>query len=296
MNRRRAFSLIELVVVLAIMAVLTGLLLAGVQRVRRAAVNAACQHKLRQVALGLHAMHDTNGQFPPGHRSYFHRDVMPYTGWPLSLLPYVEQAGLYDQSRQAFRTTVYPFDGPPHVGLGTVVPAYVCPADPRIQTAQVSHRTHKLAAFTSYLGVAGANYRSRDGILFQNSAVKMADVTDGLSCTLLLGERPPSPDFQFGWWYAGIGQRGTGSTDMTLGVREVNIQPITSGSPCGPGTYSFGESTFADPCGVFHFWSPHGGGANFALGDGSVRRIRYAGAGLLPALASRAGGDGGDLP
>ena len=151
-------------------------------------------------------------------------------------------------------------------------------------------------AFTSYLGVCGKDYSTKDGILFHNSRTSLADVTDGTSNTLLLGERPPSSDFQFGWWYAGVGQRRTGSADLILGVCEQNLQPIISGSPCGPGAYSFRASQFSDPCGMFHFWSPHSGGANFAIADGSVRFIGYGAAQLLPAIASRAGGETVSVP
>ena len=62
-------------------------------------------------------------------------------------------------------------------------------------------------ALTSYLGVEGLNYLSRDGILFLNSKIRLTEITDGTSSTMIVGERPPSADFQFGWWYGGTGQR-----------------------------------------------------------------------------------------
>ena len=124
----------------------------------------------------------------------------------------------------------------------------------------------------------------------------MQAIADGTSNTLMLGERPPSADFQFGWWYTGVGQRGTGSADLILGVREANLQPIVSGSTCGPGNYPFKPSRFDDACGMFHYWSLHIGGANFAFADGSVHFLRYASNDILPALASRAGGEEVVLP
>ena len=126
---------------------------------------------------------------------------------------------------------------------------------------------------------------------------RMSSITDGTSHTLLVGERPPSADLQFGWWYAGIGQRFTGSADHVLGVREPNLQPVMVGSACGPGNYPYTSALgFDDPCEMFHFWSPHPGGANFALADGSVRFLRYAADPILPALASRAGGEAVAVP
>jgi prepilin-type processing-associated H-X9-DG protein len=148
-----------------------------------------------------------------------------------------------------------------------------------------------LVAVTSYLGVSGReSVADRSGMLFQDSATRLLDATDGTSNTLLLGERPPSADFQFGWWYAGTGQKLSGSADLVLGVREPNLQPIVSGSACGPGNYPFQAARgFDDPCGTFHFWSPHPGGSNFAMADGSVRFLRYSADPIMPALATRDG-------
>jgi prepilin-type processing-associated H-X9-DG protein len=222
---------------------------------------------------------------------------MPFSGWPLAIVPFLEQQALWEQARTAYRFVPLPFVNPPHTGLSTVVQAYICPSDGRIVTAQVSLRTHTLAAFTSYLGVSGTNTPAKDGVLFQDSRVTLVDVADGTTGTLLVGERPPSADFQFGWWYAGVGQRFTGSADMILGVREPNWQPIVSGSKCGPGNYPFMPADgFDDPCGMFHFWSPHPGGANFAFCDGSVRFLSYSADPVMPALATRAGGEAVSVP
>lgn len=148
-----------------------------------------------------------------------------------------------------------------------------------------------MVALTSYLGVSGLDYSAKDGVLYQDSRVRIADVLDGTSNTLLFGERPPSADYQFGWWYAGTGQQLTGSADVILGVRELNIMPIVAGSVCGPGRYQFGPSSPSDPCAWYHYWSLHAAGASFAMSDGSVRFVRYEAARTLPALASRAGGE-----
>jgi prepilin-type processing-associated H-X9-DG protein len=130
----------------------------------------------------------------------------------------------------------------------------------------------------------------KDGVLLRDQAIRLSDITDGTSQTLLAGERPPSANFQFGWWYAGAGQRFTGSADMILGVRERNLLQVTKGS-CPPGTYSFISGRTDDQCDMFHFWSLHSGGANFVFADGSVHFLGYAADSILPALASRAAGD-----
>jgi len=296
---RRGFTLIELLVVIAIIAILIGLTLAAVQRVRAAAARADCQNRLRQLALALHQHHDTRNALPPGHQFVLTGPGgMPLSGWTIPILPFLEQQPLQTQATEAYRKQIFPFFPTPHSGLSTVVPAFLCPADPRVTSAQVAQKSKTLAAFTSYLGVAGADaVTGRTGVLYQGSTTRFADVTDGLSGTLMLGERPPSADFQFGWWYAGTGQKLSGSADLVLGVREQNLQPIVSGSTCGPGNYPYRPAQgFDDPCGMFHFWSPHPGGANFALADASVRFLRYDADPVMPALASRAGGEAAAVP
>jgi len=289
-RNRAAFTLIEILVVIAIIAVLVGLTLSAVQRVRAAAARLSCQNNLKQIGLAVHNYHDTHQSLPIGHRSLFQPDRKPFTGWTLDILPYIEADPLYSQSMAAFKKQPLAFT-PPHAGLSTVFKLYTCTADGRLSTSQTSARTNNVVAFTSYLGVAGKDYQSKDGALVQDQRFNLLAITDGTSNTLLIGERPPSTDFQFGWWYAGVGQRLSGSADLILGVREQNLQPIISGSKCGPGAYPFRESRFDDPCGMFHFWSPHSGGANFLLADGSVRLLSYGANDLMPALASRAGGE-----
>src|SRR5437868_14207031 len=94
--KRRGFTLIELLVVLAIIAVLTGLLLPAVQKVREAAARASCLNNLHQLATGLHNAHNAQERFPPFYGTY--ADARNATVF-FSLLPYVEQGSLYNQTR-----------------------------------------------------------------------------------------------------------------------------------------------------------------------------------------------------
>jgi prepilin-type processing-associated H-X9-DG protein len=77
---------------------------------------------------------------------------------------------------------------------------------------------------------------------------------------------------------------------MLLGVRERNIGARYA-SWCAAGPYHFVPGTVSEQCDLFHFWSPHPGGANFAFADGSVHFLRYDADAILPALATRAGGE-----
>jgi hypothetical protein len=292
---RAAFTLIELLVIIAIVAILLGLIVAAVQKARESASRAQCTNNLRQLGLALHQHHDSREMFPPGMRYRNGGDPYKMMSWLTQVLPYLEQQELWAISERAYRQSSSPFANPPHVGLATVMGGFACPSDSRAASVQIAARDGFSIALTSYLGVEGKNVYSQDGILFRDSRVGIRDITDGTSQTLLVGERPPSADFQFGWWYAGAGQQFTGSADMVLGVQEQNI--VNYGfAPCRRGAYEYGPGQINDQCDMFHFWSVHPGGANFMCADGSVHFLTYSAAPLLPALASRAGGEITGIP
>ncbi len=290
MKTRSGFTLIEGLVVISIISALLALLLPAVQRARDAAARTQCSNNLHQIGLAIQQHHDSQKVFPVGMRWQNGKDPQRMASWLTQILPYIEQQALWKATQAAYRQTRKPINNPPHIGLSTVIPLFVCPADGRGFQQQVAQRERVAIALTSYLGVEGQNVETLDGILFRDSRVRIVDVTDGTSNTLLVGERPPSPDFQFGWWYAGAGQRFTGSCEMVLGVREKNLLRVTAGS-CPPGDYSYGPGSINDLCSMYHFWSPHSGGAYFLFADGSVRYLRYDVEPLLPALASRQGGE-----
>jgi prepilin-type processing-associated H-X9-DG protein len=280
----------ELLVVIAIIGVLIALILPAVQKVRAASLRIECLNHLKQIGLAAHQYHNTAGSFPAGMRSQNGKDPYRLLSWLAQLLPYIEQDNLWQATVQAYRQTTNPFQNPPHVGLATVIPTFGCPTDGRSFQTGIGQVDKFPVAFTSYLGVEGKDVKTLDGVLFRDSHTRIADITDGTSQTLLAGERPPSTNNQYGWWYAGAGQNFTGSADMILGVEEQNILPITSGS-CPPGTYTFEPGSITNQCDMFHFWSLHPGGANFLFADGSVHFLSYSVAPILPALGSRAGGE-----
>lgn len=288
---RRALTLLELLVVIAILAVLMGLGMSGVQKVRAAAARAVCQNKLRQVGVALHLHHDAVGHFPTGISGERPDEPQPFLGWCARLLPYLEEAALWQRVEAAYRADR---DFLKHDLLGVPVRHFACPSDRRVRTAQPVGSLELPRAFTSYLGVEGFHAFKADGVLYLDSKTKLADIADGASNTLMVGERPPSKDLIMGWWYAGWGQDKDGEGDMLLGVRTRNTSIYGPG--CPPGPYDFKPGDFDDQCDAFHFWSPHPNGANFALADGSVRFIRYSANALMPALASRSGGEAEAVP
>ena len=172
--------------------------------------------------------------------------------------------------------------------LGTVLRVAVCPSDPIAQQPKLFPDFQ--VGLTSYLGVNGQSTWKRDGLLFLNSGVRLVEVSDGTSNTLAVGERPPSSDGRLGWWYAGWGINKAGTANLHLGVRERSSLKRLPG--CPPGPYHYGPSAAADKnCDVMHFWSYHPNGANFLFADGSVHFLSYSADSILPALATRAGGE-----
>ena len=160
------------------------------------------------------------------------------------------------------------------------------------------HRTRKHDYYAtnthSVPNTIGVDQFTLDGLLFRDSSIRFGDIRDGTSSTLLVGERPPERDYGYGWWYAGWGQSKDGSAEMLLGAREKITDPAYS--HCPPQSNSFSPGRVADVCDVFHHWIFHQGGANFAFADGSVRFLKYSADSVLPALATRAGGESVPVP
>ena len=281
---RAAFTLIELIIVIAIMGILAAFLFVAVQQSRAAASRIECQVHLKQIGLALHAYHGNHQTLPPGMSLNIDHGAYPYMSWNIRILPYIEQSSLFRDVQAAYKTNTN-FLSPPHRHLRQIVlPIFSCPADPYSSVAETLADGQRVA-FTSYLGVEGTDQQKHDGMLFLDSRIRFADVTDGVSNTIMVGERPPSSDGRFGWWYAGWGQQRTGSGEMVLGVRE----RLSSDEPCEAGPYHFGPGWNGDVCDYLHFWSEHAGGANFLFADGSVRFLSYNTDPIMPALATCAG-------
>jgi prepilin-type processing-associated H-X9-DG protein len=274
------------------MSLLVGVMLSAVQKVRGTLARAECAAHLQQIGLGLNHYHDTHGSFPPGLSYRGGTDPMPFLSWLARILPFIEQEQMWRATVDAFSKDLRFTHDPPHIVRGRVVALFICPADSRVRSPARLGSAN--VGLTSYLGVSGHNLRSVDGILFLDSKTNSADVTDGLSNTIIVGERPPSTDLVLGWWYAGEGQNRTGSGDSVIGVRELNVD--VWGPGCRRGPYQFTPGRTTNQCDAFHFWSPHSGGANFIFCDGSVRFLAYSADAIITALATRAGGEAGQAP
>jgi prepilin-type N-terminal cleavage/methylation domain-containing protein/prepilin-type processing-associated H-X9-DG protein len=292
------FTLVELLIVVGIVAVLMAILLPAVQKVREAANRVQCLHNLKQIGTALHGYHDVYHSFPHAYdaRALFldpsQTPVAPQSdrtivtkSWATLILPFIEQQNLQRAGYASYHER--------HV------PLYVCPSDRRATASYSGDKGYGPQALTDYLAVTGTmtfvgrpdTGTSRpkcDGVIYESSRTRLADITDGTSNTVLVGERPPSPDLFWGWW-------AWGAFDASLGVR--NSYPVYGTSESKPVILCvrlFPENyrpNDSNCCDTHHFWSAHPGGANWLFADGSVRFLPYRSNPVLPALATRAGGE-----
>jgi len=288
-NSRRGATLVEVLTVIAVVGVLVGLFLPAAQGVRGAAARLDCQNRLRQIGLGLHAHEATFGALPPGQDWYFTGDggkSLQSLSWLAKILPFIEQERLLIDARRALSIDPVPWHNPPHSGLSQVIRTYTCPLDGRVSDPQTGPDGIR-AAYTSYVGVRGEISLRENGVLPLAHSVRLTDVRDGTSSTLMVGERPPSARLDSGWWYAN--HLDVHAYDNLL-YAETLLGPFDC-APLPDPTFRFGPGRFDNQCDMYHFWSPHRGGANFVFADGSVRFLAYSVSPLMRSLASRNGGE-----
>jgi len=296
-KKHRGFTLIELLVVIAIIGVLVGLLLPAVQAAREAVRRTACANNIRQIAIAMQAHHDAHKKFPLGQITMNNWHI--YTDgsegswvsgkarkkdrrmWMHLICPFMELTPVYDQIMTAVTLDA---QWPWQLSIGSAqYPSFMCPSDPN--RGKISYYDQNRYAKTQSRGFCG-NYLAcgssgsfgptggggnLDGLFFAKSAVKISEVTDGLSKTVMLAEGVVVPDpldnidCRGGYFNANYGET----------LFSTQNQPNTS---VGDGLGRFVRDwrpkapTGSNPYVQFSR-SYHSGGVNVAMADGSTRFV-----------------------
>lgn len=299
---RSAFTLIELLVVIAIIGILIALLVPAVQKVRAAAALTECRNNLKQIGLALHSYESVFKKFPPGYISIpgvGYKDGQtddwgPGWGWLAVLLPYVEQDNLF----KSLKWDLPCWDPVNAAAVQTPVSIYICPSarniGPTVGITDINKNVLNGAVFARanyvhnvgwndiWSSPAGTDYDDPvlgcNGVMYRNSRIRIAQVTDGMSNTVFAGERTPYladavwagvvPDGKH-YSYNEFASSGTGGK----GINYDNCGSYV-GANSGPSIYEYPQIIHPPNWPGGHtdqMHSDHTGGCNILMGDGSVR-------------------------
>jgi prepilin-type N-terminal cleavage/methylation domain-containing protein/prepilin-type processing-associated H-X9-DG protein len=299
---RHAFTLLELLVVIAIIAALIALLLPAVQSAREASRRAQCLNNLKQIALALHSYHDAVNTFPPGYISLTRgnqpngAEIGPGWGWASMILGQMEQIGVYNTVNFNLSTSAPASRTARAARLNTLLcPSNVGDNGPlTIRDASGSVLVADLAP-AQYVGVAGQlepeEFAARNnGVFYRNSRIGIRDITDGTSTTLMVGER--SQNAANATW-AGMIPSGLACNNPTWPVQDCEASNVLILGHTGPSPDEpWIDVPNNEKAGVDDFHSLHAGGCQFAFCDGSVRFIKESiNPQVFSYLATRAGGE-----
>jgi prepilin-type processing-associated H-X9-DG protein len=277
-------------VVIAIIAILIGLLLPAVQKVRDAAARAQCQNNLKQVGLAIFNYESTYQALPTSTRPAGNTTA-PRISWTIGVLPYIEQGNLsksYDltsnwsaagnlpitsQSVKIFKCPGTPngtrLDGDPQTGTWDIV---------GVTDYAASTCVSDLATNVNSTGAP------QNGMLVKNKTSKLGDVTDGLSNTLLIIESAGRPQiYQLGKAVGTVPTQKVNGGGWARPASDLDFLPSSPDGSSYPGscaagcTNGYNYATYAAaPFGTEGTGAPysfHAGVVNTAFGDGSVRSI-----------------------
>jgi prepilin-type N-terminal cleavage/methylation domain-containing protein/prepilin-type processing-associated H-X9-DG protein len=296
MRTRTAMTLVELLVVLVIVAILLGLLVPAVQRARESANRARCTDNLHQIGLACHAYHDAEGSFPPGYTAWRCADPLvtrPGWGWAAHLLPFLEQVPL-QQTIIFARPIEHPVNAD---ACRTGVALLLCPSDPDVPATfpitDASGQRLTEAAPIGYAACYGSGELDevpgpKEGVFYRNSRIRLADITDGSSTTLLIGDRA--------WSHAMAPWAGAVNRGLVRGGPRNPWRDSSEAVYPAPNFACVQANALnnrGDPDGSLdEFYSEHPGGVNLLFADGAVHFLHeQINRAVLLALGTRAGGE-----
>lgn len=259
-RRSSGFTMVELLVVMAITAVLLGLFLPAVAKIREVARKTQCQNNLAQLGIAMHTYEASHGCLPPGVVNsggpIRNLEEGHHMSWVAQLLPLIDQVALYE--RIDFDESAYSARNA--VPRSLILKAILCPSDSTslLRTGSVD------VAVTNYAACFGGEDVPIDhqtsGLLFMNSSITFAQIRDGASNTILAGEKVVVAETKdLGW------MSGTRATLRNTGV------PINGGWDRPKANGGAGALQAPSDTATSGFSSNHSGLSNFLLADGAVR-------------------------
>lgn len=290
-SKPRGFTLIELLVVIAIIGVLIALLLPAVQSAREAARRTQCKNNLKQLGLALHNYHDNHGAFPSAAVTDgfapCQRPNISKAPWTVMILPFMDEGPRYNSFNMSGGTFggLFTYEDSCSESARQKVrnSKFECPSDPN---------SSEVNANCNYLGIMGGcasgsdqgccevcaststcpwggRFGSTNGIFYSNSSVRLRDISDGTTNSLLIGEsrylqlQGGTPGWGATW--ASSFYRGSDMSSGPMYTTVVAIVNAPNSTPSDPGN-GYTQGTMNNQLG-----SRHTGGAHTTLADGSVR-------------------------
>jgi prepilin-type N-terminal cleavage/methylation domain-containing protein/prepilin-type processing-associated H-X9-DG protein len=322
-HRDQGFTLVEVLVVITVIGGLAAILLPAIHAAHLATQRTQCANHLKQLAIANAGFVSTHDRYPAGIEQWYFSSSVAYRGIPLfaHLLPHLEQKNVLIE--WDYNDPINNANKGSRSNTAVVLPILLCPADRIARNPVVITSRDWHYGLSSYGGNGGTKsyfptQSKTDGVFFttgeasepkaNQEPIRPADIMDGVSHTLLFGERShDDPNFktfnaagwgepldEWGWWGASTSRKMIGHLTMSAEA-PINYRlgfSYTQRASQTPPADSFSQfQTYVDRR-ISAYGSSHAGGCNFAFADGSVRFLSDSTSlSILAALSTRAGSE-----